>query len=72
MKVIVNESVYEMGRKVYRGVLKVASEQIPCGIYAVEKDGICELRKDTFENKEKLNKAIAEYTEKGFKVHYNS
>lgn len=52
MKVIVNESVYEMGRKEYRGILKVTSEQIPFGIYAVEKDGICELRKDTFDSKE--------------------
>lgn len=72
MKVIVNETVYEMRTKEYKGVLKVASEQIPCGIYAVEKDGICELRKDTFESKEELKKAVAEYAAKGFKVHYNS
>lgn len=72
MKVIVNESVYEMGRKEYRGVLKVASQQITCGIYAVEKDGICELRKDTFDDKEELKKTIAEYEVKGFKAHYNS
>lgn len=71
MKVIINESVYEMGRKEYKGVLKVASQQIPCGIYAVEKDGICELRKDTFDSKEELKKAVAEYVTKGFKVHYN-
>lgn len=71
MKVIVNESVYEMGRKEYRGILKVASEQIPFGIYAVEKDGICELRKDTFGSKEELKKSVSEYAEKGFKVHYN-
>lgn len=51
MKVLVNNSIYEMGRKEYRGVLKIASQQIPCGIYAVEKDGFCELRKDTFESK---------------------
>lgn len=72
MKVIVNESVYEMGRKECRGILKVARKQIPCGIYAVEKDGICELQKDTFENKEELKKTVAEYEAKGFKVHYNS
>ena len=71
MKVIINESVYEMGRKKYRGILKVASAQIPFGIYAVEKDGICELRKDKFDRKEELKKAAAEYAEKGFKVHYN-
>ena len=71
MKVIVNDSVYEMGRKECKGILKVASEQIQCGIYAVEKDGICELRKDTFDSKEELKKAVAEYAEKGFRVHYN-
>lgn len=72
LKVIVNESIYEMGRKEYKGVLKVASKQIQCGIYAVEKDGICELQKDTFDSKEELKKSVAEYAAKGFRVHYNS
>lgn len=71
MKVLVNNSLYEMGRKEYRGVLKVASKQIQCGIYAVEKDGICELRKDMFDSEDKLKKAVAEYATKGFGVHYN-
>ncbi len=72
MKVLVDNSLYEMERKEYRGFLKVASGQIPFGIYAVEKDGICELRKDAFGSKEELKKAVEEYAEKGFKVHYNS
>lgn len=71
MKVLVNNSLYEMGRKEYRGVLKVASQQIPCGIYAIEKDGFCELRKDKFDSKEELKKTVAEYVVKEFKVHYN-
>ena len=71
MKVLVNNSPYEMGRKEYRGVLKVASQQIQCGIYAVEEDGFCELRKDAFDSKEQLKKAVAEYAAKGFEVHYN-
>lgn len=57
MKVLVNNSLYEMRRKEYRGVLKVASKQIQCGIYAVEKDGFCELRKDKFDSKEELKKS---------------
>lgn len=72
MKVLVNNSLYEMASKEYKGVLKVASKQILFGIYAVEKDGICELRKNTFDGKEALKKAVAEYAAKGFKVHYNS
>lgn len=71
MRVIINNSVYEIGTKEYRYVLKVASKQIPCGIYAVEKDGICELRKDTFDSKEEFKKAVEDYAAKGFKVHYN-
>lgn len=72
LKILVNNSLYEMGRKEYRGFLKVASKQIPFGIYAVEKDGICELRKDKIDSKEELKKTVAEYAAKGFKVHCNS
>lgn len=71
MKVIVKENAYEMGRKECKGVLKVTSKQIPCGIYTVEKDGICELRKDTFDSEEDLKKDVSEYASKGFKMHYN-
>lgn len=46
MKIIVNDNLYEMEKKQADGVLKIASKQIPFGIYAVEKDGIIELRKD--------------------------
>lgn len=72
MRVLVGENIYETNRKGLRGILKVASKQVPLGIYAVEKDDYCELRKDKFENKEELEKAIAEYTRKGFKVRYSS
>ena len=40
-------------------------------IYAVKKDGICELHKDHFDTKFKLQQAVKEYVEKGFKVYYN-
>ena len=71
MKVIIGKSVYEMNRKQLRGVLKAASGLIPFGIYAVQKDDVCELRKDKFENAEELKKAVGAYKEKGFKVYYN-
>lgn len=72
MKILIGESLYETNRDGLRGILQVASEQIPCGIYAVEKDDYCELQKDTFDSKEKLKKVVAEYAAKGFKVYYNS
>lgn len=42
------------------------------GIYAVEKQGIAEMKNDTFENKEELKKSVADYVKYGFKVYYNS
>lgn len=71
MKVIVNNSVYGMTKAQADGVLKVASEQIPFGIYAVEKDGIIELRKDKCKSEAKLNILIRQFKLKGFKVYYN-
>ena len=71
MKVIIGRSVYKMNRKQLRGVLEAASSLIPFGIYAVQKDNVCELRKDEFENAEELKKAVGVYKEKGFKVYYN-
>ena len=71
MKVIIGKAVYGMNRKQLRGVLKAASSLIPFGIYAVQKDDVCELRKDEFDNAEGLKKAVRAYKEKGFKVYYN-
>ena len=71
MKVIIGRSVYKMNRKQLRGVLEAASSLIQFGIYAVQKDNVCELRKDEFDNAEELKKAVGAYKEKGFKVYYN-
>lgn len=71
MNVIIGKSVYEMNRKQLRGVLKAASGLIPFGIYAVQMDDICELRKDKFDNAEELKKAVVAYKENGFKVYSN-
>ena len=71
MKVIIGRSVYKMNRKQLRGVLEAASSLIPFGIYAVQKGDVCELRKDKFDNAEKLKKAVGAYKEKGFEVYDN-
>ena len=71
MNVIIGETLYGMNRKQLRGVLEAASSLIQFGIYAVQKDNVCELRKDEFENAEELKKAVVAYKEKGFKVYYN-
>lgn len=71
MKVVVNNNVYEMGKKTYKGVLEAAGQQVPFGIYAVEKSGICELRKDKCRDEKELNLLIADYVKNGFKVYAN-
>ena len=71
MKVIIGKAVYEMNRKQLRGALEAASSLIPFGIYAVQKDDMCELRKDKFDNAEELKKAVGAYKENGFKAYYN-
>ena len=52
-------------------VLKVASKQVPLGIYAVKKGRICELHNDKFDSKEELLENVEKYEKKGFKVYYN-
>lgn len=71
MKVLLNGSLYGMNRKQLRACLKVASKAVPSGIYAIEKDGLCEMRKDKFYDLGKMRKQVGEYTAKGFKVYYN-
>lgn len=71
MRVLLNNHLYDMDRKQFDGVLKVAKKAVKRGIYAVEKDGTAEMKKETYSNKSELEKAVAEYEEKGFKVYYN-
>lgn len=71
MKVLINNHVYEMGRKEFRGVLDIAKKSIPFGIYAVRKGDFCEMRKDTFNSLKEMNKQIVEYQKQGFQVYFN-
>ena len=71
MRVLLNDNIYGMYRKQFNGVLKVAKKAVNHGIYAVEKDGVAEMKNETYSNKSELEKAVKEYEEKGFKVYYN-
>ncbi len=71
MKVILNDSIYEMDKKQFRSVLDIAKKSVKMGIYAVEKDGIAEMKNEKFESKEDLKKSVAEYEKNGFKVYHN-
>lgn len=71
MKAIVNNHIYEMGKKTFKSVLDIAKKSVPFGIYAVEKDGICELKKDKCRDEKELNLLTADYVKNGFKVYAN-
>lgn len=49
----------------------MASEQIPFGIYAVEKQGYAELRCDKCQSITQLKELTRQFKAQGFKVHSN-
>ena len=62
---------YQMGREEYQGLLQVASEQVPFGIYAVEKQGYAELRCDKCTSITHLKGLMRQFKAQGFKVYAN-
>lgn len=71
MKVKVANKLYEMSSKKYQGLLEIASEQIPFGIYAVEKAGYAELRADHCRSITQLKSLKRQFKAQGFKVYSN-
>lgn len=63
--------MYQMSQKGYQGLLQVASEQVPFGIYAVEKPGYAELRCDKCQSITQLKELTRQFKAQGFKVHSN-
>lgn len=62
---------YQMSQKEYQGLLQMASEQVPFGIYAVEKQGYAELRYDKCQSITQLKELTRQFKAQGFKVHSN-
>ena len=60
--------VYRMSQEEYQGLLKMASDQVPFGVYAIEKKGYAELRNDKCKSMSHLKKLIRGFKAHGFKV----
>lgn len=60
-----------MDRKEYQGLLQVAGEQVPFGIYAVEKKDYAELRCDKCNSRTQLKELTRQFKSQGFKVMAN-
>lgn len=71
MKVKVMNRLYQMNRKEYQGLLKIASEQVSFGIYAVEKKDYAELRCDKCRSITQLKSMVRNFKSQGFKVMAN-
>lgn len=71
VKVRLGKKLYEMTEKELEGVLKIASEQVPFGIYAVRNDDYVELLRERHKTITQLKKSVRLYKQGGFKVYAN-
>ena len=71
MRVKVMNRLYRMSQKEYQGLLQTASDQVPFGIYAVEKKGYAELRCDKCDSMTQLKNLTRQLKAQGFKVYAN-
>jgi hypothetical protein len=67
---IVNR-VFEMNKEQADEILNIGKEQVPLGVYAVERDNVLVMCNDKANSKTQLKKMIREYKAKGFKVYSN-
>lgn len=71
MKVIVGKRVYQMSKNKAMNLLRIASEQAPRGIYALEKDKIIEMRNDRCSSVTQVKNLKRQFKKAGFKVYAN-
>lgn len=62
---------YQMSRKQVKGLLNIASEQVPFGIYAVEKGGKISMEHMKCLSITQLKTKVPEFRKASFKVYYN-
>ena len=71
MQVKIANRMYRMSQQEYKGLLNVASEHVPFGIYAVEKGNYAELCNLKCSSVTQLKNNIRQYKAQGFKVYSN-
>lgn len=73
MLIYINGNVYEGDRQYADAILKVAKEKYKKersnAIYGVEKNGMLEMKRETFLSSKLMQEKSAEYRKVGFKVH---
>lgn len=71
MVVTIGKKVWNMSRERYESLLALGSEQVPFGVYAIEKNGQAEMRVDHCKSVTQLKKLIRQFKEQGYKVYAN-
>lgn len=71
MEVKVANRIYRMNREKYKSFLEIAKEQVPFGIYAVEKNGYAELQNLRCKSVTELKNLTRGFKQKGYKVFSN-
>lgn len=71
MQVSIAGRVYRMSDKEFQGILEIAKEQVPFGLYAVIKNGYAELLNIRCNSLSELKKYKRAYKKEGFKVYCN-
>ena len=64
--------VYRMSQEEYQGLLKMASDQVPFGVYAIEKKGYAELRNDKCKSMSQLKALVRGFKAQVFKILSNN
>lgn len=71
MKVVIGKRVWKMSKQEYEKTLEVAKEQVPFGVYAIEKKDYAELCNQKCTSVTQLKMLIRQLKKQGYKVHYN-
>lgn len=71
MMVKIGEKIWKVSQKRYESVLAIGKEQVPFGVYAIEKDGQAEIRHDYCKSITQLKALIRQFKSQGFKVYAN-
>ena len=71
MTVQIGKRSWKMNRKRFESLLRLGSEQVPFGVYAIEKNGYAEMRHDHCKSRSELKQLRRAYKARGYKVYAN-
>lgn len=71
MTVQIGKRSWKMNRKRFESLLRLGSEQVPFGVYAIEKNGYAEMRHDHCKSRSELKQLRREYRARGYQVYAN-